>query len=143
VISLGAYYGDVFGPKDVDGDGLYEFEQLDFGFTFLPYSASHWMAPPPLILAQRDGEFYDATGEDRFRPAVLERFAFVDELCGGSEGWYMSACVSRAATSQILGTYEDTMATLEQRMLTSPRPSDWEGPNAFSELRALLDQHLV
>lgn len=140
--SLGAFYGDVWAPQDIDRDGRYELLLEDHRFNYL-YGGPPLSFRPPVILGERGGQLVDVTNDPKFRHAVGDYIDIMSLSCGGYQGWSMSACLGWAATASKLGGYDEAMASIRGRMARSQLPQGWQGGEDFGSTATLIEAKLI
>jgi len=123
-IDLGYFDGDGMSlPRDIDGDGVKEFEFVDqrFLYAFTSYAGS-WA--PPTIRQVVEGRVRDVSAEPRFRSEFAAYLPEARQACaGGSNG----ACAAFVAAAARTGALESAWAFM---LRSYDQMDDWDYPAA-------------
>lgn len=126
VVQLGAFDGgptDAF-PRDLDGDGLVDFEQQDdsFLYSFSSYAGS--MAPPK-ILNIVGGRAVDVSSRPGFRRLFRDAMNRARPNCLRRDGERNGACAGYVASAARAGQFASAWAVM---LRAYDRNSGWELP---------------
>ena len=127
VVQLGSFDGgptDAF-PRDLDGDGIVDFEQQDdsFLYTFSSYAGS--MAPPKYFNLV-GGRAVDVSSRPGFRPLFRRAMNRARPYCLQQEGERNGACAGYVASTARAGQFQAAWAVM---LRAYDRDSGWDLPS--------------
>ncbi|MBE9194736.1 hypothetical protein IQ219_05290 [Synechocystis sp. LEGE 06083] len=124
VVDLGLFNGGPHEAADLDGDGWYEYAEIDnrFLYRFSSYAGS---AAPAQIFALRNGELVDVTFEPRFQFIHRENAQSMEkelpEIMG--QDWEKNGFLAAyVANKALIGELDDSWQTM---LKYYDRDSDW------------------
>ncbi|MGI0524780.1 hypothetical protein [Rhizobium giardinii] len=122
VIPVGYYDTSVLVPKDVDGDGVYEFVVPDERFRVFGSYAN--TVPPIQVLQISDKAVTDVTRDERYAGFHRRNYAIQSEACGSLAKQHPGSCAGLAGTAAILGLLDETLDTIDFESISTEDTND-------------------